>query len=302
MVEKIHPLGIKDGMTVSDLIQEYKKGVFGASKIAEAVDIYTEMADSNCIIFLGLAGALVPAGLGKIIADLVRDGLVHVIVSTGANVTHDLIEAFGWCHLKNVQGEDSELREKGIDRIYDAFIEDESFILFEKRIKRILNKMKPEISVSDLLREIGGSLEAESSFVRQAYLKDVPIFVPAYTDSILGLHTFMHAQEHPFHLDHLSDIKKIVELTGEKAGAVIVGGGVPKNFIFQAMLMSSHSFTYALQITADRPEYGGLSGATLEEAISWGKVAKNSRLCTVYCDATIAFPLIVAGVRDRKKR
>lgn len=301
MSKKILPLEIRKGMTVKDLINQYEKGVFGAGKIAEAVNIYAEMLSTNCRVFLGLAGALVPAGLGKIVADLVRDDMVHVIVTTGANVTHDLIEAFGGSHLKEVQGGDSELREKGVDRIYDAYIEDQSFILFEENIHKILEKVELATTVSGLLREIGRNLNSPDSFVRQAYLNDVPVFVPAFTDSILGLHTFLYSQEHSLHLDHVKDIGKIVELTCERTGAVFLGGGVPKNFIFQATLLSSQSFEYALQITTDRPEYGGLSGATLEEAISWGKVSRESRLCTVYCDATIALPLIVAGVRDRRE-
>ncbi|MBU7018569.1 MAG: deoxyhypusine synthase [Theionarchaea archaeon] len=300
MNKKIFSLEMRKGMSVKDLINEYEKGVFGAGKIAEAVNIYTDMLNRKCRVFLGLAGALVPAGLGKVIADLVRDDMVHVIVSTGANITHDLIEAFGGCHLKEISGHDSELREKGIDRIYDAFIEDESFAVFEEKINEILQKMESKLTVSDFLREIGKNLEFKDSIVRQAYLRDVPIFVPALTDSILGLHTFLYSQEHALQIDHVKDVQKIVGLTTEKAGAIFLGGGVPKNFIFQAMLLSPRSFEYALQITTDRPEYGGLSGATLEEAISWGKVSEDSRLCTVYCDATIAFPLIVAGVRDRQ--
>lgn len=299
MSRRIYPMEITKDMSVSDLIREYEKGVFGAGKIAEAVDVYTEMLKEGCRIFLGVAGALVPAGLGKVVADLVRDGMVSVIVSTGANVTHDVIEAVGGCHVKGIKGEDSELREKGIDRIYDAFIKDESFVLVEEKIQEILKGVKPVLSVSDLIKEIGRNIESPNSFVRQAYVKGVPVFVPAFTDSILGLHTFLHSQEHALQLDHVEDVKKIVGLTDEKAGAVLLGGGVPKNFIFQAMLLSPHSFEYAIQVTTDRPEHGGVSGAALEEAISWGKVSEKARLCTVYCDATIAFPLIVAGVRDR---
>jgi deoxyhypusine synthase len=298
-MDKIYPLEIKKGMSVSDLVKEYGKGVFGGGKIAEAVSVYTEMLKEDCKVFLGLAGALVPAGMGKVVADLIRDDMVHAVVSTGANVTHDLIGAFGGFHLKDISGRDLELRRKGIDRIYDAFIEDKSFILFEEKVRKILEGIGSAISVSELLKEIGSTLESPGSFVRQAYLKGVPIFVPAFTDSILGLHTFLHSQEHQCHLDHLKDIGEMIELVAGKAGAIFLGGGVPKNFIFQAMLVSSYTFAYAIQVTTDRPEYGGLSGATLEEGISWGKVSKESRLCTVYCDATIAFPLIVAGTRDR---
>lgn len=301
-LKKIYPLHIKKDMNIKDLITEYKKGVFGGGKIAEAVDIYTEMLENKCIIFLGVAGALVPAGLGKIIADLVKDGMVHVIVSTGANITHDLIEAFGGSHLKelNIKEKDAALREKGIDRIYDAFIEDESFILFEENMRRILENVEGVMSVSEFLWLLGSKLKSSDSFVKQAYEHDVPVFAPGITDSILGLHTFLYSQEHKIQLDHVKDIGTMVELTSgnSKKGAIFLGGGTPKNYIFQAMLLSDHAFEYAVQITTDRPEYGGLSGATLEEAISWGKVAKDSRLCTVYCDCTIAFPLIVAGVRS----
>jgi deoxyhypusine synthase len=304
MSRKIDPLDIKKGMRVTDLVKEYGKGAFGSGKVAEAVEIYTEMLTENCMIFLGLAGALVPSGLGKIVADLIRDNMVHVVVTTGANATHDLIEAFGGSHYKGIEESDSQLREKGVDRIYDAFIEDKSFILFEEKIKEILRTVKADISVSELMWEIGGHLDSPHSFVRQAYLKKVPVFVPAFTDSILGLHTFLYSQDHSLSLDHIKDVGRMVELTsGEgKAGAIFLGGGVPKNFIFQAMLLSPRTFEYAIQITTDRPEYGGLSGATLEEAISWGKVSKDSRLCTVYCDATIGFPLLVAGTRDNLQR
>jgi deoxyhypusine synthase len=301
-LKKIHPLNIRKDMDIKDLITEYKKGVFGGGKIAEAVDIYTDMLKNECTIFLGVAGALVPAGLGKIIADLIKDGMVHVIVSTGANITHDLIEAFGGSHLKgiDIKEKDAELRDKGIDRIYDAFIEDESFVLLEKNICNILDEMEGLMSVSEFLRMVGSKLDSPDSFIKQAYKHDVPVFAPGITDSILGLHTFLYSQEHPIQLDHIKDIGKMVELTSTntKKGAIFLGGGIPKNYIFQAMLLSDHTFEYAVQITTDRPEYGGLSGATLEEAISWGKVAKDSHLCTVYCDCTIAFPLIVAGVRS----
>lgn len=298
MKEKIDPLSITTGITVADLISEYRKGVFGGGKIAEAVDIYEEMLEKKCTVFLGLAGALIPSGMGKIIAELIRDDMVHVVVSTGANVTHDLIEAFGGSHLKGIPGADSELHEKGIDRIYDAYIEDDSFVLFEENIQQILQRVDHELSVSDLMNEMGRHIQSPHSFIRQAYLKNVPVFVPAFTDSILGLQTFLYSQDHPFFLDHIKDVGKIIGLVSDAAGAIFLGGGVPKNFIFQSMLMSPHTFSYALQITTDRPEYGGLSGATLEEAISWGKVSETSKLCTVYCDVTIAFPLIVAGVRS----
>lgn len=299
MNEKICALSIRENMSVQELISEYEKGVFGAGKIAQAVHTYSQMLETDCTVFLGLAGALIPSGMGKIIAELIRDDMVQVVVSTGANVTHDLIEACGGCHLKGIPGMDSELHKKGIDRIYDAYIEDNSFVLFEECIQTIFQKINHTVSVSELMNQIGQYVQSPDSFIRQAYLKNIPVFVPAFTDSILGLQAFLYSQDHQFDVDHLTDIGKILNLLSDNTGAIFLGGGVPKNFIFQSMLMSPHAFSYALQITTDRPEYGGLSGATLEEAISWGKVSETSMLCTVYCDVTIAFPLIVAGVRNR---
>ena len=131
---------LTDNMSVNDLIIELSNsGVFGAGKLAKAVQIYSEMLKDKSKVFLGFSGAMVPSGMKKIVCDMINDDMIDVLVSTGANITHDLIEAFGGAHLRDIPYEsDEELREKKIDRILDAFVEDTSFGLLETNIQKIL--------------------------------------------------------------------------------------------------------------------------------------------------------------------
>ncbi|MHA1304569.1 MAG: deoxyhypusine synthase [Candidatus Heimdallarchaeaceae archaeon] len=305
---RVNHIKVKENQSVSDLMEEFKaSGVFGPGRIAEAIDIYTTMLKDKATVFLGLAGALVPGGMRNVITDMIRNKMVDVIVTTGANATHDLIESFGGKHVKGVTYvSDEELRNKSIDRIYDAFVSDESFMLLEDNIQPILqeifNKYKNEhnqliLPTYKLMSYIGERISDSHSFVRAAYENDVPIFIPAFGDSILGLQTWLFSQMNRVLIDVMGDLTKIQQLArdAEKAGTFFLGGGVPKNYIFQSRLMSPKTYEYAIQITMDRVETGGLSGASLDEAISWGKTSSRSKMVTVVADVTIALPLIFAG-------
>ena len=305
----VDPIDIVENMSINDLVNEFKKsGVFGPGRISQAIDIFTKMLESKSTVFLGIAGALVPGGMRNILTDMIRKDMVHVIVSTGANVTHDIIEAVGGKHLRHVPFKsDEELREKSIDRIYDAFVGDDSFMKLEDKIQPMYKeiwdaKMDKEsstlaISTYELMEEIGKRLDDKNSFVQAAFEKKVPIFIPAISDSIIGLQLWLFSQMNRTLIDDMADLGKIQQLAWDSnlAGAFFLGGGVPKNYIFQSRLMSPKTFDYAIQITMDRVETGGLSGASLEEAISWGKVDSKSKMVTVVSDITIALPLIYAG-------
>jgi deoxyhypusine synthase len=272
------------------------------------------MLENKSTVFLGIAGALVPGGMKKIITDMIRNDMVHVIVTTGANVTHDIIEAFGGEHVRQVPyTSDSELREKSIDRIYDAFVADESFMKLEDKIQPIFQEIYGKhkdsndvlaLSTRQLMSLIGERLEDPDSFVRAAFEKNVPIFVPAFGDSILGLQLWLFSQMKKIYIDDMGDLGEIQRTAWDSdlAGAIFLGGGVPKNYIFQSRLMSPKTFDYAIQITMDRVETGGLSGASLEEAISWGKVNQESHMITVVSDVTIALPLIYSATLSRLKK
>jgi deoxyhypusine synthase len=312
---RISPINLDEDATINDIANEFKNsGVFGAGRIAKAIDIYSEMLEKKATVFLGIAGALVPGGMKKIITDMIRNDMVHVIVTTGANVTHDIIEAFGGEHIRQVPySSDSELREKSIDRIYDAFVADESFMKLEDNIQPIFSEIYEKnkdsnnilaISTRQLMSLIGEKLEDPDSFVRAAYEKNVPIYVPAFGDSILGLQLWLFSQMKKIYIDDMGDLGEIQRSAWDSdlAGAFFLGGGVPKNYIFQSRLMSPKTFDYAIQITMDRVETGGLSGASLEEAISWGKVDQESRMTTVVSDVTIALPLIYSATLSRIKK
>ena len=312
---RVTPIDIKDKDSITDLIAEFhSSGVFGPGRIAKAVDIYTEMIQQKSTVFLGIAGALVPGGMRKILTDMITEGMVDVIVSTGANVTHDLIEAFGGKHVRHVPYEsDQELRDKSIDRIYDVFVADKSFMKLEDNLqpmfKEIWENNKDEtntlvISTCKLMELIGEKLDDENSFLKAAYDNKVPIYVPALSDSVLGLQLWLFSQLNRTLIDDMDDLGSIQRLAwdSEKAGAFFLGGGVPKNYIFQSRLMSPKTFDYAIQITMDRVETGGLSGASLEEAISWGKVNSGSKMINVVSDITIALPLIFHATLNNLKK
>ncbi len=306
MKKKIRDMEIGSDISAFDLISQFRaSGVFGAGRVERATSILKDMMDFNAHVYMGLAGAMVPAGLRRVVSQMISRGIVDTLVSTGANITHDLMCSLGIPQWRDVEySSDAELKEKGVNRIYDSFLEEGSFQDFESKIQPLLDasfKSLPgkSVSPSDLIGELGSRIEDPSSIVRNAHDSGVPIFIPAFTDSILGLQTYFYSQSNDISVDVMSDLDKIISTSFESqtSGAVLVGGGVPKNFILQSKMIAPTSLSYCIQITTDRPEPGGLSGATLEEAVSWGKIENDARAVTVYGDATIILPLIIAGAK-----
>ena len=295
--------------TVDELVRQFKFSAFNARRVSEATDILEEMIrDKNCVKFLGLSGAMVPAGMRSCVVEMIKNGWVDVIVSTGSNITHDIAQCFGekyfQCDPKNVN--DLELRKKGFDRIYDVISPASTMETMEKNVQKILKEIKDgEYSTFELMNEIGRRIEDKRSIVRNAYEKDVKIIIPALVDSILGIQIWMYSQDHNLRVNEMKDLDYLINLNFDlkkqkkNTGVLILGGGVPKNFIFQSVLVADKPHRYVVQITTEKPEYGGLSGATLEEAISWGKIDEKSKFCTIYSDATIIFPLILSSIEER---
>ncbi len=294
---------IKPDMTVSQLVGSFSDCAFGAGRLYEAADIYREMVnDSDCTKFFGLAGAMVPAGMRQIVSDLIRDGDIDILVTTGANLVHDIIESLGLHHYKGTQtADDVELKHNSINRIYDVFLPEEHFSKLEEKLQPLFRELPEKLSISEMLSHIGEKLDDDGSILKSAYDMEIPVYCPAIQDSIIGLQAWLYKQSKPLNVDVFADMKGLIDRCYEakRTGVLIVGGGVPKNFILQSMLVTPKSFDYAIQLTMDRPETGGLSGATLEEARSWGKVGENARSVTVYSDATITLPLIVSVAKSR---
>lgn len=319
------PIGhasITDGMSVSELVEEYGNAGIGAATVHEAVDIYAEMLGNDDVTnFFGLAGAMVPAGMRQVVSDLIRDGHIDALVTTGANLTHDSIEAIGGKHHHgseeheemNLREHDEQLRDEGVDRIYNVYLPQEHFAQFEEHLRDAVFptlEASGTVSIQRFTEELGRAnsevnehegIEEDAGIAAAAYENDVPIYCPAVQDSVLGLQAWMYSQTSDFSLDALADMTDLTDLAYEsdRAGAMVVGGGVPKNYVLQTMLIAPDAYDFAVQLTMDPPQTGGLSGATLDEARSWGKLEKAARNVSVYGDATITLPLVVAGARDR---
>ncbi|MCH8906723.1 MAG: deoxyhypusine synthase family protein [Candidatus Heimdallarchaeota archaeon] len=300
--------------TIIDLVDQFSKtAVFGGGKIGRAFEILSDAKKDGAKIFCSLAGAMVPGGMRLVIGEAMKNGLIDVLVTTGANITHDLIETFGVSHLTNVSHKnDQELREKGIDRVYDSFVHQDGFPTLEDNMQTLLMEFFEEKKIDDtlitssyeLLRWLGSKITDPHSIVKIAYENKIPLFVPAIADSILGLQIWLKSQFHKIIMDEMKDLTYIQDVfaESEKSCALLVGGGVPKNYMLQASLMSTKEYEYGVAITMDRVETGGLSGATLDEAVSWGKFTWEAPKVTVYADSTIVLPILVtAWIQNQQK-
>jgi deoxyhypusine synthase len=311
--EPVQHVRVAGKLSVDELIQQFKNSCsFGAGRLSDACDIYERMVrDDSCTIFLGVAGAVVPAGMRSLIADLIRERLVDVVVSTGANMVHDTIEALGGHHYKgHWLVDDSTLYKYHIYRIYDVFVPEEDFVKLDYKLSSIFDEIASEnagksLASDEFAYELGKRLHDPNSILRAAYEANVPVFLPAVRDSEFGFAHWLHASRknvgHTLMLDAFKDVPRIVGLCNRSAknGMVIIGGGVPRNTIQSAALASKKGMDYAVIITMDRPEPGGLSGSTLEETVSWGKVKSRADKVMVFSDATIIFPIMVASVIER---
>ena len=316
---KVDQLKLKKDMTVSELMEQFdKSGVLGAGRVARASNLLVDMInDEDMDIFMSLGGPLVPGGMRNIVADLIREKRIKVLITSGANITHDLLEAFGGRHYRDLGTNDEELNDAGIGRIADVYTQGEDFELFESEITKIFeiisekldnDEDKGIISIQRLLKEVGLLIDDDNSIlrqaalndVRQAALNDVSIFAPGLIDSMFGLQLWMFTQDHTLVVDAVGDMHYLSDLVfeSEKIGAVMLGGGLPKHYTLASNLLKG-GIDAGLQITMDRPETGSLSGAPLEEAKSWSKAKHGSNLVTVIGDVTIIFPLIVADALNR---
>jgi deoxyhypusine synthase len=303
--EPVTQIHLKPKMTVNELVIAMgKAGAYNGGSLSRAVDIYDQMLrDAETTKFFGLAGAMVPAGMGGIVSDLIKSGHIDVLVSTGANLTHDIIEAIGCKHFHGTAFcNDIELRHDEINRIYDVYLPNEAFEFFEDFMQGVFGELELDstISISGLLTHIGNT--TKSGILHTAAQKKIQVYCPAVQDSMIGLQYWLFSQTHKVTVDAFADMPTLMDrcFTAKKAGAILVGGGVPKNFILQSMLMTPNGFSYAVQLTGDRPDLGGLSGATLDEARSWGKITEEAQVVTVYGDATITLPVMVAAVLERR--
>lgn len=304
-----------------NLIEQFKNMAFQARNLAVASDIYVKMLeDKNCAVILTLAGSLFSAGLKKVVYDMIDNNMVDVIVSTGAIIVdQDFFEALGFKHyIGSPEIDDDILMKNAIDRIYDTYIDEDELRICDMTIKEIANSIQPKPYSSREFIDIMGEYLVKrnigkDSVVRLAHEKGIPIFVPAFSDCSAGFGLIFHQWEKEnSNKDKVSidSVKDFLELTKiksitEETGIFMIGGGVPKNFTQDVTVACdiigkrANLHKYAIQITVADERDGGLSGSTLKEAHSWGKVDnKNEQM--VYSEATLALPLIVSYAYHKK--
>ncbi len=304
------------------LVEAMGKTAFTARSICRASQIFDKMQkEKDTVIFLTLAGSLISAGLKKAIVTLIDHNMIDAIVSTGANIVdQDFFEALGFFHYQGDPfADDNVLREMMIDRIYDTFIDEEELRICDDTIAQICNSIeKRPYSSREFIIEMGKYLDEndkyknsrDESIVYRCYKKGVPIFVPAFSDSSAGfglVHHQFHTKGAKVTLDSAADFLEItkIKMANKESGIFMIGGGVPKNFVQDIVVAAEilekdvPMHKYAIQITVADERDGGLSGSTLKEASSWGKVETTFEQM-VFSEATVAFPLI-AGYSYHKK-
>lgn len=327
LTHTIQHIDIKEINTIN-LVESMEKMAFSARDLNRAARIYDMMlSDKKCSIILTLAGSLFSAGLKKIVYDLIENNMVDAVVSTGAiMIDQDFFEALGFKHyIGSPFVDDNELRELHIDRIYDTFIDEDELRICDDTCAEIFNSLeKRPYSSRELLWEFGKYLEnnggpkVDDSVIYSAYKNNVPIFIPAFSDCSAGFGIVMHQNDNPdkhLSFDSGKDFLELtqIKLNTDETGIFMIGGGVPKNFtqdiVVAAEILRENApmHKYAIQITVADERDGALSGSTLKEASSWGKV-ETSFEQMVYSEATLALPLIAGYVyhkgswKNRDKR
>ncbi len=310
-----HDFGeIKD---VADLVESFQSGSIQARNIGLCANVYKKMLtdEERPTIILGLAGPLIAAGLRKVIRDMVHHNMVDVIVSTGAILYQDFYAAQGGGHyLGSPHADDKKLRDLFINRIYDTYVDEELFAEYDTLIGNFAGTLPPRsYSSREFLHKLSETVDDEESILVTARKKGVPVFCPALNDSSIGIglteHYYVCRKEGrtPITIDAIRDNYELTQAVVKSArtAAFYVAGGVPKNYINDSIVMSyifgeyTGGHKYALQMTADAPHWGGLSGSTLAEAQSWGKVNKEANFAMAFVEPSVSMPLVFGHAYQR---
>mgnify|MGYP001185344534 FL=1 len=307
----ITPFTVDTNLTTEEVLKRMERISFQGRNLGTAHQVWQKMLSDKCLIFLGIAGALSAGGLRLILAHLIRNRYVDCVVSTGANLYHDLHECRGRRHfIGSPQGDDVALQAAHIDRVYDTLVDEDEFIENDEWIADFTRTLDPRPYTSrEFLYLLGEHLwnqTGEDGILTAAYQANVPIFCPAISDSSIGMGVSQarHKNKSAGQLDVIGDIIESSNLVIHlrRTASVVLGGGTPKNFINQASVQAEfyspglEGHAYAVQIVTDVPHFGGASGSTLNEAQSWGKVAADAAHVTVNTDATVALPLLVSAL------
>ncbi len=337
-LEPLESLDVQAASGFADMLQRMSKTAFGARQLGEAYHVLKEMADDEgCKIVVTVSGAMTVAKMGRVLCDMIEAGLADAVVTTGAIMSHGLSEAIGCVHYKHdPRHSDEQLYEQGYNRVYDTLEMEANLCKAEETVSGVLAGMDwSEPTCSHRVNaEIGRRLAEQKqmpSILGCAFQKEVPVYIPAFTDSELGLDVATHflargnakkdEDDPAAFFSHVPSFNPFLDLydyaqrilSAERIGIVTIGGGVPRNWaqqvgpfidIINMRLGTSHEvprFHYGVRVCPEPVHWGGLSGCTYSEGVSWGKfvsVEEGGRFAEVHCDATIAWPLLIAAVLE----
>jgi len=299
VVDYVEDFVWKKGITVRELVGGYSQIGFQSVELKKASDVIVKMRKDGAKIFLTFTSNMVTSGLRGFFAQCIRLGMADIVVTTVGGIEEDIMKAKGERFtLGTFERDDVELHEQGINRVGNILVKNESYMNFENLMRPTLAGLygkKKRWAVSEMLAEIGLQLDDEDSILYQAAKNSVPIFCPAVTDGAFGFHLFLFQQDHPdFVVDVVKDFGNILYATShdDKKGVIALGGSISKHHAILATLLNGGA-EYAVYMTTAHKTSGSMSGATTNEAKSWGKVKDESDVATVIGDVTITFPLVM---------
>lgn len=292
-------------------IKAYSTTGFQASNLGKAIEIVKAMLREKATIFLAFTSNMISSGNREVIKYLVEHKLVHVLISTGGGIEEDIIKTIKPFVLGSFKADGKYLYEKGINRIGNIFVTNDRYAYFEKFITPFLEDMYKEytkkkkiLCTSELIRRLGGYVKDKESVLYWAARNNIPVFCPVLTDGSLGDMLFFQKQRHKdFQIDIVEDMERIIKIAinSEKTGVIILGGGVAKHYTLNAQIFREGA-DYAVYINTANEFDGSDSGASTSEAVSWGKIKGNALETKINGDATIIFPLVIAGILNEKNK
>ena len=301
----------------STILERMQETAFQGKQLGLAFEVWKKMLTDRCTIVMGMSGAMVPAGMRRLVVRMIENRLIDCLVSTGANFFHDLHETKGHYHYQGShRADDVMLAENLVDRMYDVLADEEKFRQHDRWIGGFagsLDQSRPYTTREFLYllgRELAGEA-TEDGILTAAAKAGIPLYCPAIGDSSIGIGiaASRYLGKNQFQFDVVGDVVETARIAAESTatGVLYFGGGTPKNFIQQtevtAILIrdTMEGHRYAVQCVTDAPHWGGLSGCTFEEAQSWGKIAKDAMMVTCHCDSTIAMPILVSAMLEQRE-
>ncbi len=318
------PFSPEPDASIASVLEKMEGTAFQGRQLGTAFQVWKRMLADRCSILMGMSGAMVPAGMRRLVVYMIQNRLIDCLVSTGANFFHDIHETLGYYHYQGSPSiDDVVLAENLVDRMYDVLADEAKFREHDVWIGRFaasLDQSRP-YTTREFLYLLGCELAKdakEDGIVSAAAKAGVPLFCPAVGDSSIGIGVAENRYRGGNRLlfDVIGDVLEITRIVAESPDTAVIyfGGGTPKNFVQQtevvAIIMNTGKtgHKYAIQVVTDAPHWGGLSGCTFEEAQSWGKIAKDAEMVNCHCDSTIAMPVLVSAlaghpdlIRNRRK-